>query len=118
MPNKHYLAGRKKEWKVQEALEAEGYMTFRTAGSHTPVDVLAFYEIGLRLVQGSAVWVQVNSKSPISNDEWNVLYQHATRCGAIPVLAICLSRKPIQFYQLLGTRAKNSHVKPWTPWSP
>ena len=121
MPNKHYVSGRRKEWKVQEILESEGYATFRTAGSHTPVDVLAFWqktEKSWPLATPYPVWVQVKSSTPMSNDEWNVLFLNAHSCGALPILAECLPRKPIKFYVLLGTRAKNSHVKPWTEWQP
>jgi len=125
MPNKYYVSGRKKEWRVQELLEAEGYLTFRTAGSHTPVDVLAFYDLGdltrldiLSQLPSPPVWIQVKSKSPISNDEWNILYRAATRCGAVPVLAICLPRKKIQYMQLLGTRKPREQKKPWVEWQP
>jgi Holliday junction resolvase len=118
VPNNAYLKGRKHEWKVQELLESEGYLTFRTAGSHTPVDVLAFWTVAASHDPTYSVWVQVKSASPISNSDWNILFETAEKCGAVPVLAICLPREPISFMQLLGTRAKNSYVKPWTEWSP
>ena len=42
MPNKNYNNGRAREYKLMHKLEAEGYVCFRTAGSHTKVDILAF----------------------------------------------------------------------------
>ena len=42
MPNKNYNNGRAREYKLMRKLEAEGYVCFRTAGSHTKVDILAF----------------------------------------------------------------------------
>lgn len=118
IPNKHYLAGRKKEYEVIELLEAESYICFRTAGSHTPVDVLAFSEIEDTGV-AYAVWVQVKkSTAPMSNDEWNLLYQKAIQCGVTPVLAEYTPRKGIVFYQLLGTRRPREQKKPWTEWQP
>lgn len=118
MPNSHYVSGRKKEWRVQKELEQNNYLTFRTAGSHTPVDVLAFYQGRPDELAPFVVWVQVKSASPISNDDWNILYNAAVRCGAVPVLAICLPRKAISYMQLLGTRRPREQKKPWTEWSP
>ena len=120
MPNKYYVSGRKREWQVQEILGANDYTTFRTAGSHTPADVLAFY--GNRLEVASpcyAVWVQVKkSTTPMSNTEWNLLYNTAVKCGAIPVLAEYEPRKGIKFWQLLGTRVPRQQKKPYVEWNP
>ena len=42
MPNRNYNNGRAREYRLMRKLEAEGYTCFRTAGSHTKVDILAF----------------------------------------------------------------------------
>lgn len=41
MPNKNYLKGRRKEYKICNNLKAKGYIAQRTAGSHSPFDVIA-----------------------------------------------------------------------------
>lgn len=42
MPNKSYVKGRKKEYAICKRLREEGYdIVQRTAGSHSPVDVIA-----------------------------------------------------------------------------
>lgn len=48
MPNKNYLRGRRKEYKIMDELEKEGYpLVMRTAGSHSPVDVIAIKEMSV-----------------------------------------------------------------------
>ena len=42
MPNKNYIKGRRKEYKVVNELREAGYdIVQRTAGSHSPVDLFA-----------------------------------------------------------------------------
>ena len=42
MPNKQYVKGRKKEYKIVHDLKLLGYtIAQRTAGSHSPIDVFA-----------------------------------------------------------------------------
>lgn len=42
MPNKNYVKGRRKEYAICNTLRAEGFdIVQRTAGSHSPVDVIA-----------------------------------------------------------------------------
>lgn len=47
----HYAAGRRAEWRAQRILEAAGYTTVRTAGSHGPADVIAWDLMRVRFVQ-------------------------------------------------------------------
>jgi len=51
MPNKNYISGRTFEYKVRDYLESKGYVVVRSAGSHTPIDLIAFNCFGLILVQ-------------------------------------------------------------------
>ena len=39
MPNYHYNKGVRKERKIVNAAKAEGCIAFRSAGSHSPIDV-------------------------------------------------------------------------------
>ena len=41
MPNKNYISGRRKEYKIMEKLRIAGYETLRTAGSHGFADIIA-----------------------------------------------------------------------------
>ena len=40
MKNKHYVKGRKKEYKVVNEARDKGQLAYRTAGSHGPFDVI------------------------------------------------------------------------------
>ncbi len=42
MPNKKYVKGRRKEYRVCKRLRVEGFdIVQRTAGSHSPIDIIA-----------------------------------------------------------------------------
>jgi Holliday junction resolvase len=40
MPNKNYLSGRRKEYKVMKEFKAHEMIALRSAGSHSPIDVV------------------------------------------------------------------------------
>jgi len=40
MPNKNYLKGRRREWKIKRELEKEGYICIRSAGSKSFADII------------------------------------------------------------------------------
>jgi len=42
MPNKNYNSGRNFEYRVKKYLESKGYLVFRSAGSHSIADLIAF----------------------------------------------------------------------------
>ena len=80
-----YQAGTKFEYKVRDALKAQGAIyVCRSAGSKGPVDLIAFY--GWNSVRSSA-FVQAKRDGRISRaDRW-ALIELAQQCGAEPVLA-------------------------------
>lgn len=41
MPNKNYIKGRRKEYKYVKIMRDKGFIAQRTAGSHSPFDVIA-----------------------------------------------------------------------------
>jgi len=41
MPNANYVKGRKKEYKIVNQEKAKGNIAFRSAGSHSPIDVIS-----------------------------------------------------------------------------
>lgn len=53
-----YRRGRSAEYRAARDLERAGYVVIRSAGSHTPVDLVAIGPAGVRLIQ-----VKVDSES-------------------------------------------------------
>ena len=51
MPNKRYDAGRRFEYRVKKHLETEGWWCLRSAGSHSPADIIAIRSGEILLVQ-------------------------------------------------------------------
>lgn len=51
MPNKNYLRGRRFEYEIIHKLTADGYTCVRSAGSKSPVDIVAINEEEVLLVQ-------------------------------------------------------------------
>jgi len=43
MPNKNYIKGRRKEYAIVNKLKAESFIAQRSAGSHSPFDVVAIH---------------------------------------------------------------------------
>ena len=44
MPNRNYIAGRNFEYEVKRYYEKIGYIVFRTAGSHSCVDLIGVHQ--------------------------------------------------------------------------
>ena len=58
MPNKNYLKGRRKEYKICDKLKMSGFnIVQRTAGSHSPIDILA-----IRFNDHKILFIQSNPK--------------------------------------------------------
>lgn len=43
MPNQNYIKGRRHEYEVVNTLKDKGWIAFRSAGSHSPIDVIAIH---------------------------------------------------------------------------
>ena len=41
MPNKNYIKGRRKEYSIVNLEKIKGHLAFRSAGSHSPIDVVS-----------------------------------------------------------------------------
>lgn len=53
MSNLNYLRGRSREYKIKQELEKEGYvLVVRTAGSHSPVDIIGIKEMWIDPKEG------------------------------------------------------------------
>lgn len=54
MPNSNYIKGRKKEYKIRNQLLEQGFdIAQRTAGSHSPIDIIAINKLTkvIKLIQ-------------------------------------------------------------------
>lgn len=73
MSNKNYVNGRAFEYKVKKELENQGYLCFRTAGSHGVADVIALS------IKGRCLLVQCKISNKITPHEKAKLKQIAMR---------------------------------------
>ncbi len=77
----NYISGRNAEYTIKRMLISKGFtFVIRSAGSHTPVDLIA--TDGKRIVV-----VQVKKGSYISRDEKDRFYDWGKAFGARPLLA-------------------------------
>ena len=74
MGNRNYEKGRRKEYKVVHEAKAKGHIAFRSAGSHSPVDVvdIDIHERFIRLVQCKPDSMSASARQKIL-DENNLL---------------------------------------------
>jgi hypothetical protein len=112
-------AGRRFEWKVRDALRADGYTVIRSAGSKGAVDLVAFKVGGrdrsftspapqLLFVQAK----RTNGTIPPAERAELLRYAHIAR--AIPVVAYQPKpRQPIAYRRLTGPGPKDFEV--WSP---
>ena len=74
MPNKNYIKGRKKEYKLVHQLKDEGWdIVQRTAGSHSPVDIIAINKKlrVIRLIQAKPDnYPQSQEDKILSDNSW------------------------------------------------
>jgi Holliday junction resolvase len=76
LPNRNYNVGRAKEYKAMELLRTDGWVVARSAGSHSPVDVIA-------AKLGATLLVQVkNGKARVKADEAKELVKWAEAFNA------------------------------------
>ena len=77
----NYISGRNAEYTIKKMLMSQGFrFVIRSAGSHTPVDLIA--TDGKRTVV-----VQVKKGSYISKDEKALFYEWGKAFGSRPLLA-------------------------------
>ena len=109
----NYQRGAAFERKVARDLESHGYVTVRSAGSHSPVDVVA-------MKYGTIAAVQCKLDGYIPPDEWNELWEFAVSAGATPVMAEPYKegRKTGIIYRRLTSRKDGGGRQPWAYWTP
>ena len=79
MPSKIYTKGRKKEYKIVHRERDKGCIAFRSAGSHSPIDVVSIDAINkkIRFIQSKSDFMNENKKQKIreKNKELNGLFE-------------------------------------------
>ena len=109
----NYTRGAAFERKVAKDLEGYGYVAVRSAGSHSPADVIA-------LKHGAVLCVQCKLDGYIPPDEWNELLEFSATARGTPLLARPnkQGRKTGIIYSRLTSRKDGRGRQPLAPWVP
>ena len=104
----NYSRGRDLEYAVKHKLEDLGYKCIRTAGSHSPLDVLAARK-------GERLGIQAKLGGSISSKEWNELWEW---CDAYEFQPLIVERdRGLKFHLVTGRKLERGKY-PWTLWEP
>lgn len=107
----NYQRGAVFERKVARNLEECGYVTVRSAGSHSPADVVAMQD-------GTTVCVQCKSDGRLDPKEWNDFFDWCERGGTTPILAAQAKVLSGIIYYRLTSRKGGRGRQPLAPWEP
>ena len=109
----NYQRGAAFERKTQGELERHGFAVVRSAGSHSPTDLVA-------MRNGEIVLVQCKLNGYIGQYEWNELFEFAELAGGVPILASPKKegRKCAIIYHRLVSRKGGRGRQPLVPWVP
>lgn len=74
MPNKNYIAGVRKERKLVNEARAQGFISFRSAGSHSPIDVVIIDKknMKVRFIQCKPESMSQNARSKIIESQFDL----------------------------------------------
>lgn len=107
----NYQRGADFERRSQGYLERIGYVTVRSAGSHSPADIVA-------MRNGELVCVQCKRDGRLDPDEWNEFWDFCRKAGALPVVAKLGSQGRGVTYNVLTSRKDGRGRQPWEQWFP
>lgn len=107
----NYQRGAVFERKVARNLEEWGYVTVRSAGSHSPADIVAMRE-------GATVCVQCKRNGRLDPDEWNEFWEWCSKGGVTPILAAQAKVLSGIIYHRLTSRKVGRGRQPLAPWVP
>ena len=70
MPNRNYVNGRAKEYRIMNVAKKEGKIALRSAGSHSPIDVVVIniLEMKINLIQCKPKSMSQNKRNDIINE--------------------------------------------------
>lgn len=101
----HYDSGRRLEYKVRDDLRENGYEVIRSAGSKSPVDLLAFKRRQVLLVQVK------NKRNPGPSEREALVALALCAPVLVPIVATRGLRGGVVYRQLTGTAPGD-----WQPW--
>ena len=107
----NYRSGADFERKVQDDLEGHGYAAVRSAGSHSPADVVA-------MMHGDITCVQCKTNGVLGPKEWNEFMDWCELAGATPVLARKGPNGRGIIYHRLTSRKDGRGRQPLAYWTP
>ena len=107
----NYKRGADFERRAKEFLERIGYAVVRSAGSHSPADLVA-------MRHGELVCVQCKRDGKLPPKEWNEFWEFCERAGALPVLAQPGPQCRGVRYNVLTSRKDGRGRQPLAPWVP
>lgn len=107
----NYTRGSDFERRTKAQLEGFGYAVIRSAGSHSPADLVA-------MRHGEIVGVQCKRNGRLYPEEWNEFVDWCEKAGAIPVLAMRDNRGRGIVYKLLTDRKRRGGRQPMVDWIP
>jgi Holliday junction resolvase len=97
-----YSKGRAFEYRVRRHLEGKGWVVFRTAGSHSPADLIALRTGEVWLVQCKAT---SGYMTPVERQKFTTL---ANELGVMAV-AVCKAGKKLVYCQLIDSLASGTN---------
>jgi len=94
--NKNYINGARRERRIMKKLEQEGWFCIRSAGSHSPIDIIAMMPISehLKLLDKKA------EKEKWGNEDWQRAQEQANK------FSIMMSNEPIAVFGYNGPMIK------------
>jgi Holliday junction resolvase len=119
MPNANYVAGRRLEYEVRDALEALGFHVTRSARSGGLVDLLACEPVGDTAFDHPTIYfIQCKRGGTLGPAAWDEFFDYARRYGAVPILAVRALREPLHFMRLDSWKGVGGRRQPWSEWHP
>lgn len=100
------------ERKVAAALEADGYLVIRAAGSHGAADLVA-----VKTGQVLFVQVKLGGAGACSPAEWNEFFRLASSVGALPILAYRPGRQGVAYWLVTGPKDRPTKTPPAVAWT-
>jgi Holliday junction resolvase len=104
-----YTIGRQFEYQVLEYFRELAYFAIRSPGSKTKIDIIA-------IKPHQVLFIQCKRAGTLGPAEWNQLFAIASTCGAIPIVASKIARKPIVFEQLMALKDGSGRAQPKRVW--
>jgi len=96
MTNKNYNRGRNFEYRIRRFLESRGYLCFRSAGSHSMADIIAFRKWPSGTPDVMLIQAKYNT-GRITNQEILDMCHAAHKYKFIPVLCTAKPRGKLVF---------------------